>query len=199
MAGLHNDFGSLHTHADHTILRNDQIYRHHVLRINYTTYDVHCTDDIFNLNTKHRDIMMLHRPESEHDHRQFCYASIIGIYHANVQYIGPGMKDYLLRWMDFLHVWWFEWVPQQELYGLDALRFVQMNDPMTFDFVDPTEVLRGCHLLSAFRHGKLHREQIVTSPIAWDSENWKYYYVNRYGRPAGLCPLTYTRVKIHGS
>ena len=199
MAGLGDSFGALHANLNDVILRHDRIYRHHILWINYTTYDVRRANDIFNPNTEHCDILMLHRPESEDDHHQFCYARIIGIYHANVQYIGSGMKDYLPRRMDFLHVRWFEQVPQQDLHGLDALRFVQMNDPGSTDFVDPADMLRGCHLLPAFRHGKLHSEQVATSPIARDSDDWKYYYVNRYGRRARLCPLAYTCVKICGS
>lgn len=180
-AGLDDAFGALSANTDHVVLKNNRIYRHHVLRINYTTYDVRHANDIFNPSTEHRDIMMLHRPESEQDRDRFCYARIIGIYHANVQYIGPGMKDYMPQQMDFLHVRWFERVPEQDLHGLDALRFIQADDPASFDFVDPTDIVRGCHLIPAFRHGRHHREETAMPPtsIARDEE-WKYYYVNRY-------------------
>jgi hypothetical protein len=157
-AGLNDGFGSLEANPDHVILKNGRIYQHHILRINYMMYDVHRADDIFNPNTEHHDIMMPHRPESDEDHHPFYHARIIGIYHANVQYIGPWMKDYLPRRMDLLHVRWLEQVPQQDLHGLDALRFVHMNDPAAFDFVDLADVLRGCHLLPTFRHGKRHQE-----------------------------------------
>lgn len=97
------------------------------------------------------------------------------MYHVNAQYIGPGMKDYLPRRVDFLHVRWFERVPQHDLHGYDALRFVELNDPTAFDFVDPEDILRGCHLLPAFRHGKLDRGVHGDH----DLEDWKYYHVNR--------------------
>lgn len=194
MDGLEDDFGASAAGLNHVILKNNRIYRHHVLRINYTTYDVRRGEDIFNPNTEHSDIMMLHRPESEQDREQFCYARIIGIYHANVQYVGPGMKDYIPRRIDFLHLRWFERVPEQDLHGLDALRFIHMDDPQSFDFVDPSDVVRGCHLMPAFRHGKLHREhKVATSPVsaARDSEEWEYYYVNRYGEITRCCLLAY--------
>lgn len=185
LAGLNDGLRALPAAPDHVILKNHRIYRHQILRINYTTYDVRRTDDIFNPNTEHCDIMLLHRSESgdSEDRHRFCYGRIIGVYHANVQYIGPGMKDYLPRRMDFLHVRWLERVPQQDLHGLEALQFTDTGDPATFDFVDPADVLRGCHLIPAFKHGKLQREHDAMLPasIAGDSEDWNYYYINRYG------------------
>ena len=55
-----------------------------------------------------------------------------------------------------------------------------MNDANAFDFVDPADILRGCHLLPAFAKGRSRPDRINFSPIARDGEDWKYYYVNRY-------------------
>jgi hypothetical protein len=192
-AGFTDNFGTPEGQPDQVIFKNDCIYRHHILRINYMTYDVRRADDILNLNTEHCDIMMLHSPEDANNHQQFCYARIIGIYYANVQYIGPGMKDYTSRRMDFLHVRWFEQVPQQDLHDLEAVRFVCMDDPTGFDFVHPADILRSCHLLPAFRFRRCHQEQIVTSPIARDSDDWKFYYVNRYDMFPRSLLLTYSK------
>ena len=181
MAGLEDDFDTLHANPDHLIFKNSRIYQHQVLQIHYTTYDVRHAEDILNPNTEHCDIMMLHHSESsKQGPNWFGYTRIIGIYHANIQYIRSGMKDYLAWRMDFLHVRWFERVPQQDLHGLDALRFIRMEDCSSFDFVDLSDVLRGCHLLPVFRYGKLHQEQIAMSHIAWDLDDWTFYYVNRY-------------------
>ncbi|KIK21745.1 hypothetical protein PISMIDRAFT_103476, partial [Pisolithus microcarpus 441] len=38
----------------------------------------------------------------------FCYACILGIYHANVIYVSPGSRDYQSWRQDFLWVCWFE-------------------------------------------------------------------------------------------
>jgi hypothetical protein len=40
--------------------------------------------------------------------------------------------------------------------------------------------LRGCHILQAFKHGKVHSDGIGLSPCAHDSQDWRQYSVNRY-------------------
>jgi hypothetical protein len=68
-----------------------------------------------------------------------------------------------------------------------------MDDPAVFDFVDPADILRSCHLLPAFRFGRCHQGQIVMSPIAHNSEDCKFYYVNRYDMFPRSLPLTYSK------
>ena len=171
---------------DQVLLKDGHIFQHKILRVNYTTYDVRRDQDIFNPGSDHRDLLMLVTPgsfeESETQHR-FCYARLIGVYHANVYFIGPGSKDYHPRRLDFVHVRWFELVPPTSVENrtqLDMLRFVPMNDVNAFDFVDPADILRGCHLIPAFAKGRSHLNRISFSPIAKDGEDWKYYYVNWY-------------------
>ncbi|KIJ61923.1 hypothetical protein HYDPIDRAFT_30990 [Hydnomerulius pinastri MD-312] len=55
-----------------------------------------------------------------------------------------------------------------------------MNDQDAFDFIDPADILRGCHLIPAFAKGRSHPDHTALSPIAKDSDDWKYYYVNRF-------------------
>ncbi|KIK12991.1 hypothetical protein PISMIDRAFT_119820, partial [Pisolithus microcarpus 441] len=87
--------------VDHLLIRSNHLYQHHILQVNYTTYDVQCGQDIFNPTTDHHDVMMLATPENTNELETihqcyccFCYARIIGIYHANIQYIGPGFSSY---------------------------------------------------------------------------------------------------------
>ena len=115
---------------------------------------------------------------------RFCYARILGIYHANVQYIGPGLRDYNPRRLDFAHVRWYELVtPDAELDGvaLDMLQLVSMDDPDAFDFINPAEILRGCHLIPAFAKSRTSPDSDGSFPSANGSKDWKYYYVNKYG------------------
>ena len=108
---------------------------------------------------------------------------VIGIYHANIQYIGSGLKDYNARQLDFLHVCWFKWIPsnpQPSGIPLDLLQFIPMDVKGTFNFIDPVDVLRGCHLIPMFTKGQSHPDRSTLSPIAKDSADWRYYYVNRY-------------------
>ena len=97
--------------------------------------------------------------------------------------------DYTPWQMDFLHVQWFEWVPQQDLHYLEAVRFVCMNDAIVFNFMDLADILRSCDLLLAFRFGRCHQGQIAMLPIVHDSEDWNLYYVNRYNMFACSLPL----------
>ena len=67
------------------------LYRHKVLRVNYTTYDLRRTIDSLNPCVPgHADVMVL-SPENEEendDPHPYRYARILGIYHANVRHIG---------------------------------------------------------------------------------------------------------------
>ncbi|KAG6376633.1 hypothetical protein JVT61DRAFT_1617 [Boletus reticuloceps] len=106
LPGLDDSYSASEATIDHVLLRDGRIYQHRVLHINYTTYNVNHGQDNFNLGSQHRDIMMLagNREESQVVSDHFCYAQIISIYHANVQYIGPSLHDYNARQLDFLHV-----------------------------------------------------------------------------------------------
>ena len=190
--------------TDQVLFKGGRIFQHKVLRVNYTTYDVRRNQDIFNPGSDHRDVIMLATPgsdeEPETQHR-FCYARLIGVYHANVHFIGPGSKDYLPRRLDFVHVRWLELVPPTSAENrtwLDALQFVPMNNENAFDFVDPADILRGCHLIPAFAKGRSHPDRINFSPIAKDGDDWKYYYVNRYKcfQPSDSDLSTNNRAKV---
>ena len=60
-------------------------------------------------------------------------------------------------------------------------RFIPMQSTDAFGFVDPADVLRCCHLMPAFADGRPHPDRISTSQLAGDADDWKYYYINRYG------------------
>lgn len=166
----------------------DRIYHHQTLSINYTTYDVRRSWDCINPSTPHRDIMLIKGvddlDESEvKEGKAFNYARVLGIFHANIVYMGPGMLNYRTQRMEFLWVRWF----QHDLatpagwsaHRLDRLPFVAMDDDRAFGFVDPNDVLRGCHISPAYAHNKLHTDGIAMSRQAKDGDDWKAYYVNR--------------------
>ena len=162
------------------VLKQNHFYHHNLMRINYTTYDVRRAQDVINPNTEHRDIMMLSGSSSH----PFCYARVIGIFHANIIYTGPGLLDYQPRRLEFLWVRWFElteWPSESEGCGLalDTLRFVPMMEDDAFSFVDPTDVVRGCHIIPSFATGRLHPDGVAMSCCAQDGTDWKKYHINR--------------------
>jgi hypothetical protein len=113
----------------------------------------------------------------------FLYARVLGAYHANVIYTGPGMRDYNARRFDFLWVQWFEIIDPASSgwYNstLDTVRFPPMHHDDSFGFVDPKDVLRGCHILPAFAKGKRHTNGVGVSRCAKDGKDYKFYYVGR--------------------
>ncbi|KJA12927.1 hypothetical protein HYPSUDRAFT_209987 [Hypholoma sublateritium FD-334 SS-4] len=87
------------TAQDTVIIKDNRVFNHKLARFYYTTYDVRRSEDIINPRTSHCDIMLLSDFESDKanslesatDH-PFIYGRVIGIYHVNIVYVGPGMK-----------------------------------------------------------------------------------------------------------
>lgn len=67
----------------------------------------------------------------------------------------------------------------REQHTLDTVRFLPMADKGAFGFVDPADVLRGCHVIPSFTDGPLHPDNVAMSRCAGDSDDWKQYYINR--------------------
>ena len=168
----------------HVLFKGDKIYRHCLLRINYTTYDLQHEFDSINPHTDNRDIMLLSNPDSG-NHHLFCCARVLGIFHANIIYTGPGSKDFKSRRVEFLWVQWFEVLwdcsSMWEHDILDTVRLLPMDDQDAFGFVDPANVLRGCHIIPSFANGRLHPGAAMSHCVG-DSDDWKWYYVNWWGQ-----------------
>ena len=170
---------------DPLFLKNDCIYHHKRIRFHYTTYDVRRGTDIINAGTSCCNVMLLANnadgPSSPH---HFLYARVLGAYHTNVIYVGPGMRDHEPRRFDFLWVRWFEVVdPASSGWSnstLDVVRFPPMHRNGSFGFVDPQDVLRGCHILPAFAKGRRQADGVSVSRCAKDGTDYHMYYVGRY-------------------
>ncbi len=76
----------------------------------------------------------------------FLYGRVIGIYHANIVYIGQETKGYDANRFDFLHVRWYQMDNTQpggqshcgwDSLRLDRLTFLPMATEGSFSFVDP--------------------------------------------------------------
>ncbi|KAF9472522.1 hypothetical protein BDN70DRAFT_818524, partial [Pholiota conissans] len=63
---------------------------------------------------------------------------------------------------------------------LPRIEFVNIEDYMPFGFLDPINVIRGCHVIPAFAYGQtddLLPPSIACLPTENDKD-WIYYYVN---------------------
>ena len=92
---------------------NDRMYAHHFMTNQYTSYDVRRRTDVISSvrgNTSDRStIMMLaeagleaNGQDSDRPSSRFVYAQVLGIYHINIKYTGPGAFNYNARQFDFL-------------------------------------------------------------------------------------------------
>lgn len=97
--------------------------------------------------------------------------------------MGRGMVDYTPIRMEFLWVRWYELVEgRHSSWGarkLDRLRFPALANDSSFGFIDPHNILRGCHVIPAFSQGRRHPEGKGVSLLAKDAVDWKEYYLNR--------------------
>jgi hypothetical protein len=168
------------------LFKHDRMYRHNVLRINYTTYDVRRSQDVVNPLTSHYNIMVLNNTGDDNDSpsvQPFRYARVLGTYHVNVVYVGPGVLTYRPRRMEFLWVRWYNstgvlhngWNTQT----LDRIRFPSMAEDDAFGIIDPSVVIRSCHIIPTFAKGRRHDDGKGMSRLARDSGDWAEYYVNR--------------------
>lgn len=172
--------------------KGDRMYSHKIAQFNYTTYDVRREQDIVNPGTPRCNIMLLsgqHAIEpmqegsssasQDPQPHSYVYARVIGIYHANVVYTGPGMIDYTPNRMDFLWVRWYDHQEGENATQLDQLSFPPITSEGAFGFVDPANVVRGCHIIPRFSKGKRYPDGIGYSRLAHDSHEWLSYYIGR--------------------
>lgn len=182
-------------------IHSDRLYRHGIAQINFTTYDCRQDQDTLNASTSRRDIMCLREesPFSDLDSpaassgqppepKRFSYARILGIFHANVVYGGPGMLDHIPQRFDFLWVRWYRHhhpqSPESTIWSskrLETVSLVPLADPLACDFVDPSNVIRAAHIIPRFSLAKRHEEALpgqIFSKLAGDEGDWKEYYVN---------------------
>lgn len=159
------------------------IYAVKVLRINYTTYDMRRDQDSMNPCT-HCDVMV-HSPETGVGVHPFWYARVLGVFHVKVIQTGQGVCNRSIQHMEFLWVRWFGIKPCYR-YGPKAARlpmigFIPETDDSAFGFLDPSMVLRGCHLVPAFAAGRTNLLLSTVSLTAArgpdETDDWSYYYV----------------------
>jgi hypothetical protein len=163
----------------------ESLYQHKTIRLNYTTYDVRRETDIVKPEGPRCNIMLLanHTGGSNSSNlHHFIYARVLGVYHADVIYTGPGMQNFEARAFQMLWVRWYEVVDPVssgwDSSTLDMLRFPPLHQDNSFGFVDPEVVLRGCHILPAFDKGK-RESNVNVSRLAKDSKDYLIYYVGR--------------------
>ncbi|PSR74642.1 hypothetical protein PHLCEN_2v9671, partial [Hermanssonia centrifuga] len=167
---------------------DNRLFRHKVIRVNYTTYDMRRNQDSINPRT-HADVMVLAPEEDIEDKNPdlshpYWYARIVGIFHAKVRYTGPGSTTDDSQKIEFLWVRWFgRDLSAPGGFGkrrLHRIGFADADQPGAFGFLDPQLVIRAVHLIPAFHYGRTSAKlgpSILCQPSEGD-EDWDLYYVN---------------------
>lgn len=167
------------------VFKQDRMYRHNVMRINYTSYDVRRSEDVIHTGTSGQsNVMVLAPADIRRLGHPFWYARVLGIYHVNVIYVGEGNTDYLPRRLEFLWVRWYELEDvstSQSFQRLDRVSFPLFPDDDSFGFLDPNDVLRACHVIPGLREGLACENGPGLSCCAQDHDHtdWKSYFINR--------------------
>ena len=164
-------------------LLGQHIYSAKLLRVNYTTYDMRRDQDSINPRT-HPDVMVI-SPETGPNAHPFWYARVLGIFHTEVVHTGEHSRNNAAQRMEFLWVRWFGIEPNYrsgfKVARLPKVGFVPEEDPDAFGFLDPSLVLRGCHLVPAFAGGRTSQLLKTVSPTAArpldETDDWENYYV----------------------
>jgi hypothetical protein len=175
--------------AHGVLFKNDCMYSHKIMRINYTTYNIRRSQDVVHPGTAHCNIMVLSSEDSEEQNDNsgvtpdFLYGEVLGIYHVNVIYRGPGMQDYRPRRIEFLWVRWYEPVESAPLtwnkFKLERLRFPSITEEGALSFIDPSDVVRTCHIVPRLAGEKSREWEGAMSLIAKNKRDYCMYYVNR--------------------
>jgi len=184
-SGDENEFSDSDRRRVH--VGQDRLYRHKVLRVNYTTYDVRRAQDSLNPRT-HPDIMVLAHEEECDDSHPYWFARIIGIFHADVKLLNENLSfpPGPLKRMEFLWVRWFGRDPgapsgwrARRLPRIGFVDATESDGSPPFGFLDPAHVIRAVHLMPAYAHGRtteLLSPSVARQPAEKD-EDWQCYYV----------------------
>jgi hypothetical protein len=172
------DFNSDDWHA--VLFKDDRLYQPDIMWVRYMTYDVRRDQVVIHPGTSHCNVSVL-KPTTSPSEHPFWNARVLGIYHVNAIYAGADFIDYNPRRLDFLWVRWCKEVAIGDWISgrLDRVSFSPMANSGSFGFLDPANVLRGCHIIPAFSQGPVHSDGSGISCFAQDSNDWQSYYGNQ--------------------
>jgi len=163
----------------------NQVIQSTVLRINYTTYDIRRRQDVLRPGPK-CFVFTLSREDGPDTH-PFWYAQVLRAFHIEVLHTGPDARCRSPQTMELLWVCWLGVEPKYH-WGFHKARlpkvgFVPESDFNAFGFLDPSLVIRGCHLIPCFPDGRTtallkQGHSVARDPTEEDDQC--SFYVNMY-------------------
>ena len=135
---------------ERVFIKGDTLYEHPILTIDYTTYDLKKERDSIHLNFGNQAIMVYSL--TSQDAKPWLYAYLIAMYHLFVSTVTDPEPKHL----EFLWVRWLQQDPSQ-LRGPNVSQYTHVSftphsgvPGEAFGFVDPSHIIRACHLIPAF-------------------------------------------------
>ena len=137
------------------------------------------------INPRTHPFVMVASSETAPGSHPFWYAAVIGVFHAKVQHIGKDSRDYRPRQMEFLWVRRLGVVPDHSFGRYQArlpkIGFIPDSDEFASGFLDPSLVIRGCHLMPALEEGRttglLTTTSFTEARPSGEQDDWVNYYV----------------------
>lgn len=164
------------------VFEGNRLFAHNQVKFNYTTYDLQRDKDVVKPMDKSDKCFILVASREDvtsssgeaDDDLPFWYAQVVGVHHAMVSH---GSRRIIKKRINFLHVRWLgvdpDWTTGDRAKRLDQVGFVPYDgDTEPFGFVNLSHVIRACHLIPAFNHGK-------TGSLLPGSTDWIGYYANK--------------------
>lgn len=146
----------------------DKLYQHNKLQVYYTAYNTRREMD--SVNPRDKPEIMISRFDRQADEHPYDYARVLGIFHADINYFQFGKPRQTPTRFDFLWIQRYKTMIDQisafEKKRLPKIQLYESKHPKAFDFLDPSQVLRGIHIIPAFAEG-MHSES-----------KWNSYYIN---------------------
>jgi len=162
------------------LINFDTIVESKLLRINYTTYNTR--QDHNTIRTTRGDVVMTCSRDEAHP---FWYAWVLHAFHIQVHFC-PGGISHSKQSLEVLWIWWLG-IDQGHKWGFKDARLPKVGfvpdciDHILFGFLDPSLVIRGCHLIPAFSEGctcDLLQVGPSQARLPDEKDDWAAFYVN---------------------
>lgn len=144
---------------------------------------MHCDHDSMNPQT-HCDVMVLSSKTGPSAH-PYQYARVLDVFHTWVVHNGPESWNRSVQHLEFLWVRWFGMEPNYK-WGFKAahlpkIGFLPDTDESAFVFLDPSLIIRNCHLVPCFENGRttelLHTSTLTVARHPDETDDWVNYYM----------------------
>lgn len=141
-------------------IRGDKVYPSNGIRVYYIAYDTTEASDYIAAN-KQANIMLKRTGAIG----QPIYAQVLGLFRLHAQKDSGNVQGLDVMWVQYYTV-----VDGNSVGGRCYPKLQLPTTQESYDFIDPQDISRGCHLIPDFASGR----QAVNS----ENQVYKYYFVN---------------------